>query len=78
MKNKIRFVEYPIEFDEKNYGYALCSGENCYNGGIEIPRPEESGLVAVECPKCGKRVAIYLIGKNTRAYKELFDFSKKL
>jgi len=38
MKNKIKFVKYPIKFDEKNYGYALC--RNCINGGIQIPRPD--------------------------------------
>lgn len=73
MKNKIRFIKYPINFDEKNYGYALC--ECCGMGdGIEVPRPEESSLICFNCPNCGKKLGIYLIGKNTKAYKDLFDF----
>ena len=68
MENKIKFVKYPIKFDEKNYGYALC--RNCIDGGIQIPRPDYSDFIRILCPQCGDMVGICLKGKKSKKYFE--------
>ena len=57
----IKIIPYS-NADEENYVYAICE---CMfvTEGIEIPRPEHTELIRVNCPRCNKELGIVALGK---------------
>lgn len=49
---------------DPDYGYAVCECHSTLEG-IQVPRPESTCTVSFECPRCGKKLGLFMIGKKT-------------
>lgn len=52
--------------DETNYGYAICECAMIPYEAVRVDRPEYSGYVYFDCPRCGKSLGLFLSGKSYR------------
>ena len=48
-------------FDFEHYGYAICEC-TLWGEGIQIPRKEYNDFVSFNCPRCGKKLGLYVRG----------------
>ena len=57
-----RIVNYK-DGDESKYTYGICE---CLKAGecIEIPRRDYSYFLGFQCPKCGRKLGIYVMGTD--------------
>ncbi len=63
-----KFVDYK-DFDYDNYEYAICEC-GIVNEGIEVSRGDYNSFVQFSCPRCGKRLGIFVRGKkDPRAFQ---------
>lgn len=59
----IKIVNYKKERNEKLYAYAVCEC-TLWNEAIQVPRESTSNWITFNCPRCGKRLCLYVIGKD--------------
>lgn len=60
---KIRIVDCSKEYDNINYAYAVCE---CLLFGerIEISRPNDNDAINFNCPRCNKKLGLWMRGKK--------------
>ena len=51
------------QMDEDNFVYAVCECTLAWEG-IEVPRKYNSGLININCPRCGRRLGIMARGRK--------------
>lgn len=48
---------------DPNYGYAVCECHSMIEV-IQVPRPKHTCTVSFKCPKCGKKIDLFMTGKK--------------
>lgn len=48
---------------DANYEYAVCECHSMAEG-IQVPRPKHTSTVYFKCPRCGKKLGMFIIGKK--------------
>ena len=59
----IKIVNYRKERNEELYGYAICECTR-WDEAIQVPRESTNTSVAFNCPRCGKRLGLWVRGKD--------------
>lgn len=61
----IKFVDLskePADYD--NYSYAVCKCSRTMSEGIRVPRGDYNDFVRFNCPRCGEKLGLAVMGKK--------------
>lgn len=64
----MQIIKYK-DADEENFVYAICDCLTPYDG-IEIERPVNNMYISFTCPRCGRNLGIYAVGKTELKRRE--------